>query len=83
MGRFEEEKWGVRRALRRAVFWGMRVILQTSVELSAVISRELIVSVTVAYPQLHGAHVTVVELFTLYCPLMQLNIPREPGDIVQ
>ena len=44
--RVDEETW---RALRLAVFSGMRVILETSVEHSAVISHELMMSVTVAY----------------------------------
>ena len=39
-----------RRALRLAVFSVMRVFLQTSVEQSAVICCELMMSVTVAYP---------------------------------
>ena len=50
--RVVEEMWG---ALKLAVFSGMQVILQTSVEHSAVISRELIMPVTVTYPQLHKA----------------------------
>ena len=59
----------------------MRVILQTNVEQSVVISYELIMSVTVTY--LNSNDFTVLDVLTLYCPLLQLYISRGPRDIVQ
>ena len=71
--------------LKFVVFSGMRSHFadQHSVVQSVVLSCELMMSITVTYPLLHEARFTDFQLFKLNCPPMQLNIPREPGIIVQ
>ena len=72
-----------RRVLKLAVFSPMRVTLQTSTEHSVVVSCEMMISITVHVHDCVKNDPLILNFSPLSYPLMQLNITREPGDIVQ
>ena len=73
----------MRSVLKFAVCSSMRVILQTSIEHRVVVSCGLIISITVFIHDSVRNDPLLLNFSPFYCPLMQLNTPREPRDIVQ